>query len=99
MALLVEPLDSTTFHNPAAPRDHTDSTPSASGPAANRGSITGSARYLLPSIADLLFILLFIGLGYGALASRLLDDAGIGWHIRNGQNIVATHAIPHTDPF
>jgi hypothetical protein len=30
---------------------------------------------------------------------RLLGDAGIGWHIRTGQMILATHAIPRVDPF
>jgi hypothetical protein len=30
---------------------------------------------------------------------RLLGDAGIGWHIRTGQQIVATHAIPRVDSF
>lgn len=29
----------------------------------------------------------------------MLGDADIGWHIRNGQNILATRTIPHTDPF
>ncbi|MGA7221048.1 MAG: hypothetical protein WBX38_22225, partial [Candidatus Sulfotelmatobacter sp.] len=34
-----------------------------------------------------------------ALSVRLLGDAGIGWHIRTGQLILATHAIPRLDPF
>jgi hypothetical protein len=29
----------------------------------------------------------------------LLGDAGTGWHIRTGQLILSTHAIPRTDPF
>jgi hypothetical protein len=29
----------------------------------------------------------------------LLGDAGTGWHIRTGQLILATHKIPHVDPF
>ena len=33
------------------------------------------------------------------LSVRLLGDAGIGWHIRTGQLILATHAIPRVDPF
>jgi hypothetical protein len=33
------------------------------------------------------------------LSVRLLGDAGIGWHIRTGQRILATHAIPRVDPF
>jgi hypothetical protein len=35
----------------------------------------------------------------GALQPRLLGDAGIGWHIRNGQLTLQTHTIPRTDPF
>ena len=30
---------------------------------------------------------------------RLLGDAGIGWHIRTGQQILATHSIPPVDLF
>lgn len=30
---------------------------------------------------------------------RLLGDAGIGWHIRTGEQILSTHSVPHTDPF
>jgi hypothetical protein len=33
------------------------------------------------------------------LSVRLLGDAGIGWHIRTGQLILATHAVPRVDPF
>ncbi len=33
------------------------------------------------------------------LSMRLLGDAGIGWHIRTGQQILATHAIPRVDSF
>ena len=33
------------------------------------------------------------------LSVRLLGDAGIGWHIRTGQQILATHAIPRVDFF
>jgi len=57
------------------------------------------ATFLLPSAADLIFIVLLFALTFGALAPALLGDAGIGWHIRNGQNILATHSVPHTDSF
>lgn len=56
-------------------------------------------RFLIPSVADLIFIILLVTLTCGAMASRLLDDAGIGWHIRNGQQILQTHAVTRTDPF
>lgn len=57
------------------------------------------ARWLVPSIGDLLFIALLGSLCFTNLSVRLLGDAGIGWHIRTGQLILATHAIPHVDPF
>jgi hypothetical protein len=53
----------------------------------------------MPSIADLIFISLFCLLSYTALSTRLLGDAGIGWHIRTGQLILTTHSIPYVDPF
>jgi hypothetical protein len=33
------------------------------------------------------------------LSARLLGDAGIGWHIRTGQQILATYTVPHVDYF
>src|SRR5438552_6501478 len=56
-------------------------------------------RFLIPSVADLIFIVLLIALTYGALAPRLLKDAGTGWHIRNGQQILLTHSITRIDTF
>lgn len=56
-------------------------------------------RWALPSVADVTFIALLGALLFTPLAVRLLSDAGIGWHIRAGQQILATHAIPHVDPF
>ncbi len=56
-------------------------------------------RFLLPSITDVIFILLLAAFTYGVLAPRLLWDGDIGWHIRNGQNILASDAIPRADSF
>jgi hypothetical protein len=56
-------------------------------------------RWLVPSAADLIFMALLGLLVFTALAVRLLGDAGIGWHIRTGQLILATHEIPRVDPF
>ncbi len=36
---------------------------------------------------------------WGALAPRLLGDAGIGWHIRNGEQMLRSHSITRTDSF
>jgi len=56
-------------------------------------------RWLLPSIGDLFFVALLGLLVFTTLSVRLLGDAGIGWHIRTGQLILATHAVPRADPF
>jgi hypothetical protein len=56
-------------------------------------------RCLVPSIADLFFVTLLGLLAFTALSMRLLGDAGIGWHIRTGQIILATHSVPRFDPF
>jgi len=53
----------------------------------------------MPSVADLIFVALLGALAFTALSVRLLGDAGIGWHIRTGQQILATHAIPRVDSF
>jgi hypothetical protein len=56
-------------------------------------------RRLMPSIADLLFVAMLGLLVFTSLSMRLLGDAGIGWHIRTGQIILATHSVPRVDPF
>src|SRR3984885_3664258 len=58
-----------------------------------------AGRWLIPSIGDLIFVALLGLLGFTTLSVRLLGDAGIGWHIRTGQLILATHAVPRVDPF
>ena len=57
------------------------------------------ARYAMPSAADLIFITLLVLLVFTPLSVRLLGDAGIGWHIRAGQQILAMHSIPRLDRF
>jgi hypothetical protein len=56
-------------------------------------------RWLVPSASDLIFVALLGLLVFTTLSVRLLGDAGIGWHIRTGQLILATHAIPRVDAF
>ncbi len=56
-------------------------------------------RFLAPSTTDLIFIILLVTMSGGGLSGRLLGDATIGWHIRNGQQMLHTHAITRTDPF
>jgi hypothetical protein len=57
------------------------------------------ARWMVLSIGDLIFLVLLGLLAFTTLSVRLLGDAGIGWHIRTGQQILATHAVPRFDPF
>lgn len=56
-------------------------------------------RQAVPSIADLIFVALLATLVFTPLSVKLLGDAGIGWHIRTGQLILANHAVPRVDPF
>jgi hypothetical protein len=56
-------------------------------------------RILLPSVGDLIFVVLLGLLVFTPLSVRLLGDAGIGWHIRTGQQILVTHTIPRVDSF
>src|SRR5260370_2764464 len=56
-------------------------------------------RYLLPSVRDIIFIFLFWSLLAGPLSNRPLADADIGWHIRTGEQILATHALSRSGPF
>lgn len=56
-------------------------------------------RWAMPSVEDLFFIALLGVLLCTPLSVKLLGDAGTGWHIRTGQQILATHSIPRVDPF
>ena len=56
------------------------------------------AAYLIPSIADILFVclLLFLSIAKG---QALLADGDTGWHIRTGEFILRTHSVPKYDIF
>ncbi|HEX7422388.1 MAG TPA: hypothetical protein VF311_00665 [Terriglobales bacterium] len=60
---------------------------------------SSALRLLLPSVRDIIFLFLFWSLLAGPLSNRPLADADIGWHIRTGEQILATHSLPRTDPF
>jgi hypothetical protein len=62
-------------------------------------SSSSALRFLLPSVRDIIFVFLFWSLLAGPLSNRPLADADIGWHIRTGELILATHSLPRTDPF
>jgi hypothetical protein len=57
------------------------------------------ARWVLPSFADVFFLVLTGILAFSPANSALLEDADTGWHIRNGEIILATHSVPRTDMF
>ena len=57
-------------------------------------------RWLMPSFSDLLFASLLVWLfATGSGWAGLLADGDTGWHIRTGELILATGAVPATDPF
>jgi len=53
----------------------------------------------LPPVSAVLFVALFLGMTSASLAHLLLRDSSIGWHIRNGEQILSTGTIPHQDSF
>jgi hypothetical protein len=57
------------------------------------------ARLMMPSVADLLFLVLFCTLVFTSWSNGMLGDAGTGWHIRNGDHMLATHVVPRVDYF
>jgi hypothetical protein len=54
--------------------------------------------YFIPSIADILFLSVFLYLSFYA-GRGLLNDADTGWHIRTGEYILDTLSIPRHDIF
>jgi len=71
-------------------------------PAARAGGATAvSVRYyLIPDLALVAFLVtlfycLFLFEGY----QKLFRDSDAGWHIRAGESMLATRALPHTDTY
>src|ERR1700733_12536028 len=54
---------------------------------------------VFPSARDIIFIFLLWSLLAGTLSNRPLSDPDIGWHIQTGEQILATHTLPRTDPY
>jgi len=54
--------------------------------------------YLIPSIADVFFVILLVVFSLN-LGERLLADCDTGYHIRAGEYIIDTGAVPHEDMF
>ena len=57
------------------------------------------APWVLPSIADIFFLVLVGMLAFSPMSAALLGDADTGWHIRDGEVIWNTRAVPHADFF
>ncbi len=72
---------------------------SSSDPVIQKNVTPAWVRWTMPSISDLIFVVVLGVLVLTPLSVKLLNDAGIGWHIRTGQQILATHAVPRVDPF
>jgi len=60
----------------------------------------GFAAWLAPDLAMTFALLTLLSLFFlfGG-ATGLFSDSDTGWHIRNGERIIATGSLPHTDPF
>jgi hypothetical protein len=89
-------LDTKLDNREARPLDTTG------GRSMEPGSVSARPIWLrlaMPSVCDVVFVLVLLALTYGAMAKGLLGDAGIGWHIRTGELIRSTHSIPRVDPF
>jgi hypothetical protein len=56
------------------------------------------SSFLLPSVAEILFLALFLFLSFSQ-GRGLLKDADTGYHIRAGDYIMQTHSIPRHDIF
>jgi len=56
------------------------------------------SSFLLPSVAEILFLALFLLLSFFQ-GRGLLNDADTGYHIRAGDYIMRTHSIPRHDIF
>jgi hypothetical protein len=56
-------------------------------------------RWVLPSIADIFFLVLLTFHAFSPMSAGLLGDSDTGWHIRNGEVILATHSVPRIDSF
>ena len=55
-------------------------------------------HYILPSFAQLLFLVVFVGI-YNSGADSILKDGDTGYHIRAGEIIMREMAVPRHDPF
>ena len=60
----------------------------------------GVRYFFVPDLALVAFLItlfycLFLFSGY----QKLFRDSDAGWHIRTGESILTTRALPHSDPY
>ncbi len=60
--------------------------------------MTRFLRYLLPSLADMLFVSVFLYLSF-VPGVGLLNDGDTGYHIRAGEYILDSFTLPNIDPY
>ena len=56
-------------------------------------------RYLLPSLADVIFVVILVIIVSGLSKHDLLADGDTGFHIRAGEYIIENHEVPTQDIF
>ena len=66
----------------------------------SRAAGQGLRYYVTPDLALVAFLItlfycLFLFAGY----QKLFRDSDAGWHIRTGESILSTRALPHIDPY
>ncbi len=59
---------------------------------------TGIVSYLLPSLADVLFICVLLTLSF-IPNKGMLNDGDTGYHVRAGEFILETFSLPRLDPY
>ena len=77
----------------------TTPSPNAPDPVPSSAFAKSWLRFVFPSLADVIFVALLLCFALGPLSQKLLSDGDIGWHIRNGQEILRSHSLPSTDSF
>lgn len=68
-------------------------------PFAGGARTAAMKKFLIPSLADIVFLSLLLGLLLLPGGGGLLNDGDTGYHIRAGEQIISTLSIPRTDMF
>ena len=77
-----------------------DAPASPSQSKAERAEVTSLAVWVLPNFVAVIFIVTLLQVLFlSAGIPRLFHDSDTGWHIRNGEAILSTAAVPRADSF